>query len=1187
VRWILWSTVSVVEDQLLYACGRDITDRKKIEQELKTRTDQFECLINAAPFGIHMMDDNFTVRLVNPYALQSFGNISDLIGRDFGEVMQTIWPAPKAEEIIKMFRHTLETGESCVAPEMIEQRADREVTEYYAWEIHRIPLPNGKQGVVCYFQDISQRVLAQQKICDSEWRLRYATESAKLTFVEVDLASGAAHTPENFANVMGYAPPIEQETNGSIGVQALLEHVVPDDRRVVKTALKQFFNGQPIGKIDYRVLGDDHIERWIESKWTIELSKDGKPIKAFATNLNISDRKRAEIAKSIIEERYHSLFNSIEEGFCILEKVKTAVGEPLDFRYIEVNPAFELQAGIANVAGKTIRQIFPDKSEDWYLTYDTVIRTGKPIRFERELLPDRRMLELYAFRIEDNTHLRVAVIFKDVTQRKRIEGNLRHSEEQFRLLADSTPVLIWLSGTDKLCTWFNKTWLNFTGRSMAQEMGNGWTEGIHPDDFERCLQIYTEAFVARESFSMEYRLKRHDGEYRWILDVGVPRHADGVEFLGYIGSCTDISEVKHAESALVASEERYHTLFNCMDEGYCVVEIIFDANKKPIDYRFFEVNRPFEEQSGLVNAIGKTILELIPDFDPILIAMYGQVAITGEPIRFEYDVKELDRWFDLYAFRIKSADNSKIAILFTNITQRKLAQLALIENQERLEAFIMSSSDVIYSMSADWSELKHLSGKDFVADSKKSNTNWLQEYIHPADQLAMQAKIAHAIQTKSIFDVEHQVIRIDYTLGWTYSRAVPLFNKQGDITEWFGTASDITDRKHAQKALRESEERFRILFELGPVAMYTVDAAGNIQEFNRNAVNMWGREPKRGDLCERYCGAYKIYSPDGALILHTENSVAAVLNGLVPIAQDVEAILERLDGSKVHVIANVVPLKNSSNEIIGALSCSVDITDRKKVEDVLYINNMELKDAKLAAEKANLAKSEFLSSMSHELRTPLNAILGFAQLLQISQPAISDMQQSNVKQILHGGWHLLELVNEILDLAQIESGQQNLVLEPVNIEQIMQECKDLLQQQAEQYEVNLQLKTLNCHLHILADKTRLKQIFINLLSNAIKYNKKGGTVTMDCSQKDDTLRINVKDTGDGLNSNELAQLFQPFNRLDKKFSAVEGTGIGLVVSKRLVELMQGTIGVQSTVGVGSDFWVEFKLLPNNALNIVP
>ena len=1054
VRNMLWSVVTIIEEQLFYCSARDITERKKIEQDLQIRTEQFEALFNAAPFGIYMVDDNFTVRHVNPYALPAFGNIPNLIGRNFDDVMHLIWPTDKANEVNKLFRHTLETGESSVVEEMIEKRVDSKEMEYYDWQVHRITLPNNTNGVVCYFQDISQRVLAQHKIRDSEWRLRYATESAKLTFVEIDLATGNAYTPQNFPAVMGYEPPIEQESNDAIGVQTLLDHVVPNDRPRVELALKQFFGGEPVGKIDYRVRGDDDIERWIESTWSIEFNPKGQACKSTAINLDITDRKRAEIAKSIIEDRYHTLFNSIEEGFCILEKVETAVGEPLDFRYIEANPAFELQTGIFNVAGKTIRQIFPDKSEDWYLTYETIIKTGKQIRFERELSPNGRMLEFYAFLVEDNTHLRVAVIFKDVTQRKRDEENLRHSEEQFRLLADSTPVLIWLSGTDTLCTWFNKTWLDFTGHSMAQEMGNGWTEGIHPDDFDQYLQTYTEAFDTRKSFSMEYRLKRHDGEYRCILDVGVPRQADGYEFVGYIGSCTDISEVKYAQSALVASEARYRTLFSSMDEGYCVIEMIFDTQQKPIDYRFLEVNQPFEEQSGLVNVIGKSILELFPEFDPIPIAMYGRVAITGEPNRFEYEVKELNRWLDIYAFRINSADNNKIAVLFTN----------------------------------------------------------------------------------------------------------------------------ITGRKQTEKALQDSEERFRVLFELGPVAMYTVDAYGTIQEFNRNAVAMWGREPQRGDPNENYCCAYKIFTTDGALVPRAQNAVADVLEGRIPMAIDVEAILERHDGSRVKVVANVVPLKNGHGDIVGAMNCLVDMTYRVNVEEAMFNKNLELQSAKLAAEKANLAKSEFLSSMSHELRTPLNSILGFAQLMESSQTPLTTSQTRNIQQIVQAGWYLLELINEILDLAKIESGTQAMLLEPIAVNELMYECATLVEPLALKHNIGTTFNVLADNAIVHADKIRFKQIMINLLSNAIKYNKLGGTVVVSYALSQNVLRICVQDTGAGLNEQELAQLFQPFNRLGRQASLEEGTGIGLILCKRLIELMQGKIGVQSTVDVGSTFWIELDLI---------
>ncbi|MEO8466998.1 MAG: ATP-binding protein [Gammaproteobacteria bacterium] len=277
------------------------------------------------------------------------------------------------------------------------------------------------------------------------------------------------------------------------------------------------------------------------------------------------------------------------------------------------------------------------------------------------------------------------------------------------------------------------------------------------------------------------------------------------------------------------------------------------------------------------------------------------------------------------------------------------------------------------------------------------------------------------------------------------------------------------------------------------------------------------------------------------------------------------------DGSRFPAIVSITALRDDFGAIIGYLLIGTDNSVRKRVES-------ELHQAIAAAEKANHAKSDFLSGMSHELRTPLNAILGFAQLVESGSPSPTPTQKRNIDQILKAGWYLLELINEILDLALIESGTLTLSAEPVSLIEVLLECRSMIEPQAQKRGIQITFPRFDIPYFVNVDRTRVKQVLINLLFNAVKYNKPAGTVAVECTlSAANSIRISIRDTGAGLTAAELAQLFQPFNRLGKEASAEEGTGIGLVMTKRLVELMGGSIGADSTVGVGSVFWVEFGL----------
>ena len=403
---------------------------------------------------------------------------------------------------------------------------------------------------------------------------------------------------------------------------------------------------------------------------------------------------------------------------------------------------------------------------------------------------------------------------------------------------------------------------------------------------------------------------------------------------------------------------------------------------------------------------------------------------------------------------------------------------------------------------------------------------------------------------------------------------------------------DITARKQAEEELLKAEALQRAIFNSANFSSIATDAKGVIQIFNVGAERMLGYTA--AEVMNKITPADisdpgEVIARAQALSIELDTEITPGFDALVFKARrGIEDIYEltyiRKDGSRFPAVVSVTALRDEQETIIGYLLIGTDNTARKQVEterarldQILQDKNVELESARFAADKANLAKSEFLSSMSHELRTPLGAILGFAQLLESGTPPLTATQKRSIDQILKGGWYLLELINEILDLAQIESGKISLSLEPVSLQDVMLECEVMIEPQAEKRGISVTFSPFETPYIVNADRTRVKQIIINLLSNAIKYNKAEGTVTVEYSLvPPDFIRICVRDTGAGLAQEQIAQLFQPFNRLGQEANVEEGSGIGLVVCKRLSELMGGRIGIESSVGEGSTFWVDLK-----------
>jgi PAS domain S-box-containing protein len=402
--------------------------------------------------------------------------------------------------------------------------------------------------------------------------------------------------------------------------------------------------------------------------------------------------------------------------------------------------------------------------------------------------------------------------------------------------------------------------------------------------------------------------------------------------------------------------------------------------------------------------------------------------------------------------------------------------------------------------------------------------------------------------------------------------------RYGSIAEGAGMADGISEARRQETLLKTGALQNAILTSAN-FSIIATDEKGVIQLFNVGAERMLGytaaevvNKLKPSDIHD----PEEVRARAQALSLELGTPITPGFEALAfKASRGIEDIYELTyvckSGSRFPAIVSITALRDDYGAIIGYLLIGTDNSVRKRVE-------LELNKAMAVAERANQAKSDFLSSMSHELRTPLSAILGFAQLMESGTPSPTPGQKRSIEQILKAGWYLLELINEVLDLALIESGRLPLSLEPVSLTELVRECHAMIEPQAQKRGIAMSFPQAKLSYFVKADRTRLKQVLINLLSNAVKYNKAGGSVAVNfVSANPGRIRICVKDTGEGLSAAHLAQLFQPFNRLGKETGIEQGTGIGLMVSKQLVELMMGKIGVESTVGEGSEFWVELNL----------
>ncbi|MDZ7703264.1 MAG: PAS domain-containing protein [Trueperaceae bacterium] len=752
-------------------------------------------------------------------------------------------------------------------------------------------------------------------------------------------------------------------------------------------------------------------------------------------------------------------------------------------------------------------------------------------------------------------------IGRDITERKEAERDRDDQRHLLEAVIDAMPDIVVVANTRGEMTLFNATAERLVGLGKTDRPADAWPEhyGVFRPDgvtpFNRDDLPIVRALRGEQGRGLEQLLRNPNiPEGRLVSVDYTPVYNDRGEIWAALNVARDIGPQRRLEQERQALLEREQAARTESDRVTAQLADILASIPDPFfsldrDWRFRYLNAPAERLVGRARAelLGQNFLDQFDDVRDT--TFYHNIAAAlrdDKPVGFEGFYEPLGRWLELHAF--PSAQG--VSVYCRDISERKAQEAALAASNERVKNILESVTDAFFSLDYNWrfSYVNETAEQTLgvVRDELLGKNIWdvFADAVGTEFFTAYQQVMTERVPTS--FEAYYSTLDI-----WFSVNAYP--SSEG-ISVFF---RDVSERKRAELALRETNETLRSVYNGSGLMMGTVELRGDafVHIFdNRRARAFF--TPAAPDADEPVVLGADVRD-------HWRHAFRSARTSKEP--QQFE--YRHPQGERwLRVTVNHIDYSPHGHPRFSYVAD--DVTERKRASEALVV-------AKEEAERANAAKSEFLSRMSHELRTPLNAILGFAQLLELSSD-LCEEDADAIQDILKAGQHLLSLIDEVLDIARIEAGRMDLSLEPVDVTDLAQQSLELIENQAAERAIDLHLQLSRRHF-VQADSQRLRQVLLNLLSNAVKYNRPDGWVVISSEVHDQTLRLSVRDSGPGIDPASHRVIFDAFERLGAAQRGIDGTGIGLALSKQLTELMDGTIGVSSTPGQGSTFWLELPL----------
>ncbi|MDZ7960971.1 MAG: PAS domain S-box protein [Aulosira sp. DedQUE10] len=1190
----LWDTAGNVIR--ISGSATDITQRKQIEAALRESERRYATLAEASPVAIFRIEAAGNCVYINERWGEMTGRPTES-GLGMGW-LDAVHPEDRESILMKKSQSLLKPPTS-IRSEGRHLLPDGSIKWFYCQLLAETNPDGSFIGYIGTLTDINTRKQIEEALWESERRYASLAEASPVAIFRLDAAGNCMYVNERWCKMSGRPP---EEAMGWKWLEAL--H--PEDRDRFIRNLSQLSQPERLRQDEGRHLRPDGSICWFYVQVLAETDSNGYIIGYVGTMTDITARKEAEIAQQKSDRRYATLAEAVPvgifqfdiQGNCVYvnERWCEMTGRPTESA---------LGMGYLDV-------LYPDDRDQLLMEWTQwtqVCQPGELYQKEgRYLRPDTSINWFSGYALpETNPDGRIigyVGTITDITERKQTEEQLRKLSERLTLAMKSGGFGIWeLDIVHDVLIWDEQMY-ELYGVQPSEFTGayETWIQGVHPEDRAAADDLSKRVRRGELEYNTEFRVVHPNGSIRYIKAYALIEQNQQGEALRMVGVNHDITERKLGEQELILNRDLREAIYHESTDAIFLVDpqtlLTIDCNRRAVE--LFAANH----KADLIGIAGHT-LQRYQFSNNELAAIESEMQSKGFWSReLEYVTSQGKYfWGNIAAKPITVAGRNLNLVRVTDISDRKQSEEILATYTRELADLYNNAPCGYHSLDTDGrfvnindTELQWLGysyeeiiGQRFI------------DYVTEASRLVFLHNYPKFKNRGWIKDLEFDMVCKDGSILPILLNATAVKTEDGTYLCSRSSIFDIRDRKQTERELQESRTMLRLVLDTIPQRVFWKDCESRYVGCNPSFANDYQLTADeiigKTDLELPWAEWAHLYRADDAFVINTRTAKLGYEEPTV-----------NLDGKQIWLRTSKVPLTNSAGEIIGILGSHEDITHRKQAEEQLHHTNQQLA-------RATRLKDEFLANMSHELRTPLNAILGMSEGFQEGVfGVVNERQIKAISTIERSGKHLLELINDILDLSKIESGKLELQLSDVPVRTLCDASISFIKQMALKKNIGLSTRITNNIGNIQVDDRRLRQVLINLLSNAIKFTPEGGSVRLEVSLeearelgsrgaggagKDEGagrvfsssspssphICFSVIDTGIGIHPEDINKLFQPFIQLDSSLNRqYSGTGLGLVLVQRIATLHGGTVCVRSEVGEGSCFTVR---IPYQSSDYVP